>query len=154
MKKHYKFAVAFFLSVSSLSANADGYRALQINLTDGSKVEVALSEQMTVSFTPTDLKVEGTTEDVSVPRDMIGSFEFTASQSAIKSVESDLVMMNGGELRFFGLPAGTHIHVYSLDGKLLSSHEAQGDWTLDIAGLPKGACIVTVNGMSYKFNIK
>ena len=56
-------------------------------------------------------------------------------------------------MSFDGLPEGTRIELYSLDGKMLSTQQASSGKTavVSLAAQPAGIYIVKVNDATYKF---
>lgn len=153
MSKFYRHLALSLLTVGTLSATAANYKSLLIHLQDDTQVTVNLTEEFKATFTDTDLHIEGVAETKDVPREKIASFEFDNEISSVDAITADPVQQDG-YLAFCGLPAGTAVQVFRTDGVCLATYAAEGDWRLDLSTLPKGVCIVSVNGMSYKINVK
>ena len=141
----------------SLCATAAAYRSVAVNLTDGSKVEINLTDELSATFDDENLVVSGAGEDVTVPRANIQSFSFSTKEvSGIGSVgaDSDAPVISGGVMTFDNLPAGTVVSVYNMAGMLLRSEQVGGAYTLDLNSLTASPVIVTVNDVVYKIATK
>ena len=148
MKKLYTAVV--MLGAVALGAQAEAYRSVAINLANGNKVEINLTDELTAAFTPTNLVVEDGTSTVEVPRKDIRSFTFQESAGiADVTAQAPSQRIEGGAMIFTGLPADSKIEVYTVAGVLIDSAVATGEYRFDLSGV-NGALIVNVNGVAYK----
>ena len=151
--KHFYTAILFL--ALSLCASAEAFRSMAVNLTDGTKVEINLSEELRASFSEDDLVVSGGETDITIPRKSIKSFTFS-QLSSLEGVGTDATepVIEGGVMSFTALPEGTAINVYNVAGALLFSAKASGDYVLDLSKLSASPVIVTVNEVAYKIATK
>ncbi len=71
--------------------------------------------------------------------------------SVEKTWQNDVEVVNkSGILLFSNLPANSEIKLYAIDGKLLNSEVATGNYSINISNFPTGIYIVNVNGISTK----
>lgn len=149
------FFTAIILLAVSLCASAEGFRSIAVNLTDGTKVEINLSEDLRASFSDENLVVSGGETDIEIPRASIKSFTFS-ELSSLKDVtaEAGAPVISGGVMTFTALADGTAINVYNVAGALIFSDKASGDYTLDLSALSGSPVIVTVNEVAYKISAK
>lgn len=148
MKQFYT-ALAFM--AMTLFASAESYRSVAVNLTDGSKVEINLTDELSASFSETNLVVTGGDRDVSVPRSSIKSFTFS-TKTGIESADATNYTpeISGGVMRFTNLPESTVISAYDIKGALLFQTVTSGEYTLDLTETGSTAVIVKVNETAYK----
>ena len=153
MKFRYLFVG---MTLCALTASgADGYRSVAINLNDGTKVEVNLTDQLEASFQKDNLVVTGVDADVKVPKSAISSFTFS-KLTGIGSVSagSAAPVVEGGSLVFGELPDGTVVTVCSQNGQVISSATVSGFYSVSMASLPQGVVLVSVGGVTYKIVVK
>jgi len=156
MKKIYKILAAALLSgVSAIGASAAVYHGLTVSLNDGTTVSVELSDEFSATFTGSHLHLVSATREVDVPREKLVSFAFTG-EDGIDAVDADgdAPVVGGGKISFTGLADGTVVAVHDLAGRLLSQEVVSGSHTVDLGSLAPGVVIVSVNGVSYKVNVK
>ena len=154
MKKLLLSAIAVCITLASGAAS---YNMLNVHLTDGSKVDVLLTSDLTLAFTDTDLVATGADQKVTVtvPRESISKFVHTYDPGAgIDEVTGGSMAFNGNTLSFDSLPAGSVIKFYTLAGVAVRTITAEGAVELSLDDLATGAYIVTVNNVSYKITIK
>lgn len=150
-----KFLLLFALPCLLAPVAASAYDQLSVHLTDGSKVDVTLSDDMTITFTPEELVAKSADVDVAVSRSEISHFTHVTPTGI-----SDVVgaapefTFAGNTLSFTDLPEGSSVAVYNLSGMTLLQAAAQGSYTLSLEGFAPGAYIVTVNNISYKIAVK
>lgn len=151
------FYVAFAMLAMSLFASAEAYRSVAVNLTDGSKVEINLTDEFSASFTDGEFVVTGVAADITVPRAQIKSFTFSTKQyTGVEEVATDGTepVFSGNNMIFNNLPEGSVIAVYNMAGALLLSETASGTYTLDLSTISTSPVIVTVNKVAYKIATK
>lgn len=153
MKKIYRIAATAVLASGIMTANAESFHRIRVFLNDDTKVEMMLSYDFDASFTDTDLVLTDGTESVSVPRAKLASFEFVNDLDSVDEIVAE-PMIDGSRMSFTDLPSGTAVNIFSTDGKTIAAYNVSGDWTLDFSTLPAGVCVVNINGVSYKINVK
>lgn len=149
-----KFLLPFFFAAGGFLAMADSYETVVIGLSDGTSVDIRLSEQLKFSFSETDLLVTGSDADISVPKSKIVKFVHT-KESGIKGAEqADALQVDGNRLQFANLPEGSRIVVFDTAGMEVLSVEACGDFSLSLENMKPDLYIVNVNNMSYKIAVR
>ncbi len=151
MKKIYT-ALALLAAVG-LGSGAQTFKSVAVNLKDGSKVEINLTDDLSATFDEENLLVTAGDQDVAVPRGTIESFTFSDKAfSGIDTPQADgaAPVVSGGNLVFGNLPEGSRVEVYSISGALVSEVVVSGEYTLGLDTLPAGAVVVKVNGVAYK----
>lgn len=154
---------------SGLFAQAEeGYNAVIVNMTDGSKMGIEIEETLQCCFTEDLRALEFRFVDVmesfndaplyfSVTYPRFKSLEMTADYSGISDTKADYFIrpeLREGKIYISGMKNRTTIEVYTTDGKLLSSSTAEGDATIDLNRFGSGIFLVNINGTTYKFPVK
>lgn len=146
------------MSVVTLMAHAAGFRSLIVSQTDGSEVEIELTDEFTAYFEDGMLQVFGTSTEISVPQDKIKSFAFSeVSKTGVTDVEiadAAAPQVSGNSMLFKQLPAKSSVAVHDAAGRCLVSATAEGDYVLSLDSLGTGVRLVTVNGVTYKIVVK
>lgn len=150
--KHF-FAALCALVISG-SAAAAGYDMVVVHLNDGSKVDIALGENLKMKFTDNDLVVTGADADVTVPRSNIQYF-MHESANAVSDVTADqTVRYTGDALEISGLAEGTALSVVDAAGQVVRSLTVNGDCQVSLGELPSGVYVVSYGKNSFKIFIK
>lgn len=153
-----KFLLSAFVAFGMLSASAaNGFNCLKVNLNDGSKVDIVLSDDLKVSFTDNDLVAHSANVDVTVAKSDISYFEHLYDpEASVSEIAADAAGMTreGNTLNFAALPEGSVVAVYAASGVCVSTATVSGDHSLSLDGLTPGVYVVTVNKMSYKVNVR
>ncbi len=155
MKRIYS-ALALF-AAAGLCLSAQSYKSVAVNLADGSKTEVNLSDDLSAAFDDENLVITGGDQNISVLRSSIKSFTFSEkAYSGIEQVDggASAPVLVGDSMVFSGLPDGSVVAVYPANGALVSQAAVKGAYTLDLSTLPAGTVLVNVNGVAYKIAIK
>lgn len=155
MKRIYS-ALALFVA-AGLCVSAQAFKSVAVNLADGSKTEVNLSDDLSAVFDDENLVITGSDQDIAVPRSQIKSFTFSEKEySGIDRVNGDASapVLVGGSMVFSDLPEGSVVAVYTANGALVSQAAVKGAYTLDLSTLPAGTILVNVNGVAYKIAVK
>ena len=144
------------LSITAMWAQNENQR-LVVWLKGGQKVYHDLSDQPETFFSNGMLWLKTDKVSVSYPLTDVLRYTFEGPMTAIESPS-----VRPGEMRFLrgkdamafeGLPEGTILEVYSLDGKKLSTVKAlNGQRTVvSLANHPSGTYIVKMGDASFKF---
>lgn len=145
------------LAAVGLCSAAQAYKSVSVNLVDGSKVEVNLTDGLSATFDDENLLITGIDNDIAVLRSSIKSFAFSEDEySGVDCVKGDVSgpALIGGTMVFSDLPEGSFAAVYAANGALVSQAAVSGSYTLDLSTLPAGTAIVNVNGVAYKIAIR
>lgn len=145
------------IALMSLSAAAEGYRSVRVELKEKEAVEIQLSKSLNTQFKDGYVTfVDGKGTKVEVPRTEVVRFTFLERDaSAIDEVGVAAAPQFGGDcIVFTSLPAGSVVSVVNAAGRTVFSKKVQGDYTLSLGQFSSGVYMVTVNGVTYKVRIK
>lgn len=149
-----KTVLAFLSVLFATVAWAGPYGTVSVELNDGTKVDITMSEKLSLSFSGSHLIVGGSDADVEIPKEKILAFRHL-EYNAVNEMGKDAgVEYSGRSMRFTGLGADSRISVFDLKGNCLRSAEASGDYELSLEGLAPAVYVVRVNGMSYKIAVR
>ena len=138
-------------------AQSDTTQRLVVWLKGGQKIYHDLSDEPETTFSEGMLWLKTDKVSVSYPLTDVLRYTFEGVMTAIETPS-----VRPGEMRFSqnneamafdGLPDGTVLEVYSLDGKKLSSVKAQGgqQTIISLAKHPVGTYIVKMGDAAFKF---
>lgn len=151
MKRTLLTLVNALFAIAAWSAS---YDVVSVDLTDGSKVDIALSNKLALKFNATHLQVTGTDADFEIPKEKIVAFSYSESSGLEEIAVNQSVDFVGRMMRFTGLADGTIITIHNLSGKCMRSIKAEGECQLGLEDFPAGVYIVAINNVSYKISLK
>lgn len=150
MNKFTRLFLAATLSVSALSASAN-YHFLEVGLTDGTSVTVALASDFVAAFSESEMEILSDGANVEIPRDKISTFKFlTNKEDGIDNIDADAQMPTIADGKIIFSNGCENLQVFSTDGRLVFTRANVTE--LPLADLPTGVSIVNANGISYKIN--
>ena len=158
MKLKY-LILAFLLTFGApaLMAEDEGSQQLVVWLKNGQKIRHDLADKPETRFNAGYLMLSTSKVSVSYPlTDVLRyTFEGNIPVVSVPSVKPGeiRVMQNDNAMAFEGLPDGTRLEVFTLDGKKLQTLTARnGQRTLvSLQGQPAGTYLVKVGETTYKF---
>ena len=131
---------------------------LVIHLTKGTQRFVLLSEQPTITFQGENIVVKTKTTEVTYAMEDVNYFNYeNTSATAIGEITNDNgLKVSGDHIDLSGLPAGSKVKVYGVDGQLFITETADenGHTTISLANLATGVYIVNANNISTKITKK
>ena len=139
------------------TTKAQEQQQLVVWLTNGQKIYHDLSDEPETMFSDGQLWLKTAKVTASYPLTDVLRYTFEGPMTAIETPSvrpGELRFMQGKDaMAFEGLPEGTILELYSLDGKKLSSVKARsGQQTLiSLANRPSGSYIVKMGDASFKF---
>ena len=144
-----------FLTDTAVSVAENLKQALMLELTDGSRVAYYLETRPKVSFSGTDLVLSASDVEVSYPFDKVRKYTFEmADPSSVSSPSGDgsSVQVLAEGVRFSGLPAGSEVTVYTVDGRKVSSlrADANGGCRVSLATMPTGVYVISYGKCNLK----
>lgn len=136
--KHLLLTLAFGLTMG-IATQAQSLDYLTFRTANGSEQSLPI-DGLKMTFSDGKLLVHTPSEEVSFALTDLNSFYFTAEPSAVHAVEGGVIRVSivSGQLQT-NAPEGSHITVYSLDGRKVSG-----------MGLLPGTYIVRVNNQTFK----
>lgn len=139
----------------SLSTHAEGYRSVRVELKEGSPIEIQLSGSLRTTF------AEGVTTfadnagtAVNLPSANIVRFTFLERDAQSSIHEVAMPQIQRGALHFSALAVGTTITVTDASGHNVLTSTAEGDFTLPLNQFIPGIYLVSVNGITYKVQLR
>jgi len=135
----------------------DATQRLVVWQKSGEKVYFDLNEEPETTFEGTQLVIKTNTTTVYYQLENVLRYTYEGTMTAIdgpKLKPGEVRFMQGSDqMAFDGLPDGTTLEVYSLDGKKLFTKQALGGQrtVLSLASHPAGTYIVKVGDATYKF---
>jgi hypothetical protein len=146
------------LTLGSYVANASENQVL-LTLSGGKSVTFSFSEApkvtyagSTVTVTTSDDAVEYAISDIK--KLSFGSSETVGVEDAPAAVKAGDIAYANGVFQFSGFGAGERVYLYTIGGVLRGSYAIPGSGALEVStsSLPAGIYVVTINGITYKFN--
>lgn len=147
--------VLFFVSMMTFAQDAT--QRLVVWQKSGEKVYFDLNEEPETTFEGTQLVIKTNTTTVYYQLENVLRYTYEGTMTAIEGPKlkpGEVRFMQGSDqMAFDGLPDGTTLEVYSLDGKKLFTKQALGGQrtVLSLASHPAGTYIVKVGDATYKF---
>lgn len=123
----------------------------------GEKVYFDLTEEPETTFEGTQLVIKTTKTTVYYQLANVLRYTYEGNMTDIDGLKlrpGEIIFRQGNDqMAFDGLPDGTVLEVYSLDGKKLFTKQARGGQrtVLSLAGYPSGTYLVKVGDATYKF---
>lgn len=136
---------------------ADDTQRLVVWMKGQQKVYINLTEEPETTFEGAYLviKTKSTSYSYLMENVLRYTYEGVMTSIAIPRLQEGEMMVSQGadHLTFDGLPEGTLLQLYSMDGKKLSTlHAVNGQSTVvSLKGYPSGVYIVKIDDTSYKF---
>lgn len=142
--------------VSALTLALQAANYLTVTDSKGQKVSFALTEKPTVTFTAENLVLTAGAQTVEYPLTEYRSFELTDdSTTGIEKTVSPTgnpVFTFGDNLHAEGLPAGSRLSVYTINGQLVGNAVVNSNGSADIPlNNINGALVVKSATKSFKF---
>ena len=143
--------------VSMMTFAQDATQRLVVWQKSGEKVYFDLNEEPETTFEGTQLVIKTNTTTVYYQLENVLRYTYEGTMTAIEGPKlkpGEVRFMQGSDqMAFDGLPDGTTLEVYSLDGKKIFTKQALGGQrtVLSLASHPAGTYIVKVGDATYKF---
>ena len=147
---------ALLVGATAIKAQ-DATQRLVVWQKSGEKTYIDLSEEPVTTFEDGKLVIKTSRTTIDFLLDNILRYTYEGVMTAIEqpAVKPGELRysQNNDQMCFEGLPEGTRITVYAVDGKQLSTQTArQGEpITVSLIGYPAGTYIVKANDVTFKF---
>lgn len=126
-------------------------KVIDVEYKDNTVVSVVLSPDLTMRFAGDALVFESEESDNSFALADISGFRYTKRAiSGIQEVTAETFVVTAEALQITGLPAGTTVQVYDLNGRLVADEQVDGEFRLAFDRLPGGVYVVNYGQMSRK----
>ena len=126
-------------------------KVVDVEYKDNTVVSVVLSPDLTMKFADDALVFESEESDNSFALADISGFRYTKRAiSGIQEVTAETFVVTAESLQINGLPAGTTVQVYDLNGRLVADEQVDGEFRLAFDRLPGGVYVVNYGQVSRK----
>lgn len=126
-------------------------KVIDVEYKDNTVVCVVLSPDLTMRFADDALVFESEESDNSFALADISGFRYTKRAiSGIQEVTAETFVVTAESLQITGLPAGTTVQVYDLNGRLVADEQVDGEFRLAFDRLPGGVYVVNYGQVSRK----
>lgn len=126
-------------------------KVVDVEYKDNTVVSVVLSPDLTMKFVDDALVFESEESDNSFALADISGFRYTKRAiSGIQEVTAETFVVTAGALQIIGLPAGTAVRVYDLNGRVVADTQVDGEFRLAFDRLPGGVYVVNYGQVSRK----
>lgn len=126
-------------------------KVVDVEYKDNTVVSVVLSPDLTMKFVDDALVFESEESDNSFALADISGFRYTKRAiSGIQEVTAETFVVTAEALQITGLPAGTTVQVYDLNGRLMADEQVDGEFRLAFDRLPGGVYVVRYGQVSRK----
>ena len=126
-------------------------KVIDVEYKDNTVVSVVLSPDLTMKFVDDALVFESEESDNSFALADISGFRYTKRAiSGIQEVTAETFVVTAESLQINGLPAGTTVRVYDLNGRVVADEQVDGEFRLAFDRLPGGAYVVRYGQVSRK----
>lgn len=149
------FFTMLLIAANSTTACGQAQQYLVVWQKSGEKVYFDLTERPRTTFEGSNLVITTTTLTVSYPLEQVLRYTYELPPSGINNVNlSKLVRISHRDnvLYLENLKPGTRIQLFTADGKMIATQQADGTQTITIslAQRPAGVYIVKANDVTYK----
>jgi len=143
------------MSVAWVGADAANVEFLNINFA-GKMVSIALAEHPVITYANNTLTVKTATQEVEVPVAQISGYGFTEEPSAVRDLQLDKPIVDGGKVVFAQLAPGTPVMVVDTAGRqvIATTATASGTALVDLSTLPKAVYVVKAADTTFKVTNK
>ena len=139
----------------SVAASAQYTKSIRLWADDDTDVMFALSRALTLRFDNQELIASDGTQSLTISLDKVKIEYSTEDVTAIDAPQTqEGPSLENGAIVFRGMKAGQQVHVYSLDGKLLTTIPVEKDARqacVVLSNLPKGISIIQAGKYSLKY---
>ena len=157
MKKRSKLLLASLLLMCSSGLQAQT-SCVVVEQTDGTKTEFLLTCEPRIRYAADVVTLTSTDATLELPVDVVKKVYLSETNEDLNDLRSTQqtatarVRLTADALLMSGLAAACPVTVYSADGRLLRSQNANPDGTLSLSlsRLPQGMLIIKTNNQSFK----
>lgn len=126
-------------------------KVVDVEYKDNTVVSVVLSPDLTMKFVDDALVFESEESDNSFALADISGFRYTKRAiSGIQEVTAETFVVTAEALQITGLPAGTAVRVYDLNGRVVADTQVDGEFRLAFDRLLDGVYVVNYGQVSRK----
>lgn len=147
MRKYFSILLTLFIALS-VSASSD--KSLFVVLTNGVKIEFALSDEPELTFVGQTLEIDSKLTFNSYSIDLVKEMYFQKTHVGIEQVlkENDLrvVEQSNESLTIEGLQPNENVNIYTMEGKQIpiQATYSMKKATIDLSNLNRGVYIIRI----------
>lgn len=149
-------SVVISVFVASLNGSAE-VKYLVVNLNDGTNATFALADDPVITNTSSALQVKTAEKSIEVSFSNLKNYQFSDSDSGVfeNFASKDGCWIQNDIIHIDGLKPQTAVNVFTLDGRLLNSTNADADGRthIDLSSFSLGVYIVAYNNKAIKILI-
>lgn len=149
-----KLVYAFVVCLFAISMQAQTQQELLVHLSSGEQVRFNLETQPETTFSGDSIVIITTEARMSYILNDVKYFTYEDFTQGLNELAlSDIrIRENNGQLEIEGLADRALVEVYSMDGKVVTSTQAQASQVtvLPLSTCPAGTYIIHAGGLSYK----
>ena len=140
---------------------AASYKSIIVNQSDGSEMKVTIEDDMKTAVAEGNPVITCTKGDIVLPVIDIKNWTFSTSAGSDDvwtGIESPTAsgtncILNSDRIILSNLPEGSTVTLCSIDGRIVKSSRAEGDYEFSISELPKGIYVLTYNKNTLKIAV-
>ena len=132
---------------------AASYKSIIVNQSDGSEMKVTIEDDMKTAVAEGNLVITCTKGDIVLPVIDIKNWTFSTSAGSDDVWTGTNCILNSDRIILSNLPEGSTVTLCSIDGRIVKSSRAEGDYELSISELPKGIYVLTYNKNTLKIAV-
>ncbi|MCM1020765.1 MAG: hypothetical protein NC343_01375 [Muribaculum sp.] len=161
MKNYLNFVVLVLAMLLPIVSSAMAYQSVSVEYKDGSTFLLQGESGLSLDITNSELHFSapsGTTFSVAIAdvkgwsySSKKGNTGFSAIDEVVLSQIS--IELTNNTLQLDNLPENSNVTLFFHDGKMLKQVCASGVCTINLADIPAGLYILTINNKSFKFAI-
>lgn len=143
------FTLIAFLCVCLMIYSSS--KVINVEYKDNTVVSVGLSPELTIQFVGDELVFESATSKQQFALADISGFCYAARSTSVeKEILTKSFVVTPDALQIVGLPQGTVVRVYNLDGVLVCEDRADDTYRLELARLTNGVYVVAYGQVARK----
>jgi hypothetical protein len=151
-----------FLALGSYVAKA-GENQVLLTLTDGDAVTMSFSQTPKITLSDGSVVVEYDEDGAhwtiyyapsAIKKVSFGAAETVGIESAPDAVKPGNIDFSNGVFTFSGFKGGDRVYLYNIGGVKVNSYTIPSNGSVEVStsSLPAGIYVITINGLTYKFN--
>lgn len=154
MQPHRLLLAALLSASASAIAWGADYKTLVVERTDGSQLEITLSDNLAMKFEDRDFVVNGDDGAITMPVEAVAGFHVSELPAGIDENRADVLPegeITATGVRFTQLPVGAVAEVFDAAGrKVHSATSTGGELVMPFGEMAPGVNLIRVNGISIK----
>ncbi len=151
------FIVAATVLLTSANITAAGYQTIVATPYDGEPVKINISDALNTTFDGGDMVFGDAADAKRIALTNLKSVAFsTEGTTGIENLgaATEEVTVEAGRVVLGNLAVGSHVAVFTLDGRTVLSAVAKGSYEIDLEAFEAGVYVISYNNRSLKIAVK